>query len=151
MAITISGGRKVTKAGDPVTVTIGATANVGRRQYSNSIAIQFTGTECHVIQTFIRTKVVNGKAVSEVIGVDRGGLNTFDFSDPATPDWSVDTTSAAVPYYDFGHAGEMVGINYIMVDSPTMSGGKFDLPGSNDVTTFDAYSYCLSDKATGRN
>ena len=27
-----------------------------------------------------------------------------------------------------------------------MSGGKFDLPGSHDLTSFDAYSFCLSDK-----
>jgi hypothetical protein len=147
MSITISGGRKVTKSGDPVTVTLGATADVGDGvKHKNSIAIQFTGTECHVIQIFMRTKVVGGKDSAETIGVDSGGLNTFKFSDDAAPDWLVDTTSAAVPYYDFGYAGEMNGNQYIMIDAPTMSRGKFDLPGSHDLTTFDAYAFCLSDK-----
>lgn len=40
----------------------------------------------------------------------------------------------------------MAGHQYIMIDAPTMSGGKFDLPSCHDVTTFDAYDFCLSDK-----
>jgi hypothetical protein len=146
MAITITGGKKITKAGDPVTVTLGAVADVAGRKYKNAIGIQFSGTECHVIQIFMRTKVVNGKSSTDTIGVDAGGFNTYKFSTDAAPDWLVDTTSAASPYYDFGYAGEMVGKNYIMVDAPSMAGGKFDLPGKNDVTTFDAYSFCISDK-----
>jgi hypothetical protein len=147
MDITISGGKKATKASDPVTVTIGTTADLGRGQkYPNAIAIQFTGTECHVIQIFMRTKVVSGKAVTDTIGRDSGGFNTFKFSEVSAPDWLVDTTSASSPYYDFGYAGKMVGKDYIMVDAPTMVGGKYDLPGRNDVTTFDAYCFCISDK-----
>src|SRR5262249_45818735 len=106
MAITISGGKKATKPSDPVTVTLGATADVGDGvKHRNSIAIQFSGTECHVIQIFMRTKVVGGKDDTETIGVDAGGFNTFKFSTEADPDWLVDTTSAASPYYDFGYAG----------------------------------------------
>ena len=70
----------------PVTVTLGATADLGNgEKVKNSIAIQFTGTECHVIQIFMRTKVVSGTDSTETIGVDSGGLNTFKFSDDAAP------------------------------------------------------------------
>jgi len=148
MAITISGGKKITKASDAVTVTLDTTADVGGGlKYKHSIAIQFTGTECHVIQIFMRTKVVSGTDSTETIGVDSGGFNTFKFSDDASPDWLVDTTSAGSPYYDFGYAGGMVGTNYTMIDAPTMAGGKFDLPGCNDFESFDAYDFCISDKA----
>jgi hypothetical protein len=40
----------------------------------------------------------------------------------------------------------MTGHQYIMIDAPSMSGGKFDLPSCHDVTTFDAYDFCISDK-----
>lgn len=147
MAITINGGRTVTTSGDPVTVTVGATADVGDgKKHPNSIAIQFSGTECHVIQFFRREKVLDGTESTEIIGVDRGGHNTFRFSTEAAPEWLVDTTSAAVPYYDFGYAGEMTGTNYIMIDAPTITGGKFDLPHWLDFTGFYGVSYCLSDK-----
>jgi hypothetical protein len=147
MSITINGGKNATKSGDPVTVTLGATADVGDGvKHRNSIAIQFSGTECHVIQIFMRTKVVSGKDDTETIGVDAGGFNTYKFSTDAAPDWLVDTTSSASPYYDFGYAGQMTGHQYIMIDAPTMSGGKFDLPNCHDVTTFEAYDFCLSDK-----
>lgn len=150
MTITFTGGKKATKSSDPVTVTIGATATIGvgrsSRTYKNSIVIQFTGTECHVIQIFMRTKIVDGKSSTDSIGRDAGGFNTFKFSETTAPDWLVDTTSAASPYYDFGYAGEQSGKNYTMFDSPSMTGGKFDLPGKNDVTSFDAYSFCISDK-----
>jgi hypothetical protein len=147
MSISISGGTKATSAKDAVTVTVGTTARVGGGNYPNAIAIQFTGTECHVIQVFIRTKIVDGTASTQTYGQDRGGVNTIEFTDPASnPDWQVDTTNAAVPYYDFGYAGEMSGTKFIMVDAPTMTGAKYDLPGANDVTTFDAFAFCISDK-----
>jgi hypothetical protein len=146
MAISIDGGKKITSARDPVTVTVGTTATVGDRNYPDAIGIEFTGTECHVIQIFIRTKIVDGKASTQSYGKDAGGLNTLEFTDTTSPDWQVDTTSAAVPYYDFGYAGEMTGARFLMVDAPRMAGAKYDLPGANDVTTFDAYAFCLSDK-----
>jgi hypothetical protein len=147
MAITISGGKKVSSAKDAVTVTVGGQADVGDgTKFPNSIAIQFTGKECHTIQIFMRTKMVCGKADTEVIGTDSGGFNTFKFSADQSPDWLVDTTSASSPYYDFGYAGEQVGSKYIMVDAPTMTGGKFDLSCPTDSTRFDAYTFCLSDK-----
>ncbi len=146
MSISISGGKKATSAKDPVTVTLGATARVGGRNYPNAIGIEFTGTECHVVQIFNRTKVVDGRASTQSFGKDAGGRNTLKFSDPNSPDWEVDSTSAAVPYYDFSYAGEMIGTKFIMVDAPTLTGAKYNLPGAGDITSFDAYSFCLSDK-----
>jgi hypothetical protein len=146
MAISISGGSKATSAKDPVTVTIGTTASVNGTDYPDAVAIEFKGTECHVIQIFNRTKIVDGKATAKSFGKDAGGLNTLEFSDPKSPDWQVDTTSATVPYYDFGYAGRMTGTNFIMVDAPKLKGAKYNLSGKADVTTFDAYAFCLKDK-----
>ena len=58
--------------------------------------------------------------------------------------WAPEDSKSSVP--NTGYAGEMTGTQYIMIDAPTMSGGKFDLPSCRDVTSFDAYSFCLSDK-----
>jgi hypothetical protein len=146
MSMSISGGKKITSAGDPVTVTIGTTATIDSRIYTDAIGIEFTGTECHVIQIFIRTKIVGGKASTQSYGRDAGGLNMLEFTDVNSPDWQVDTKSATVPYYDFGYAGAMTGANFLMVDAPKMSGAKYDLPGAKDVTTFDAFAFCISDK-----
>jgi hypothetical protein len=146
MSMSISGGKKVTSVSDAVTVTVGATATIDSRVYSDAIGIEFTGTECHVIQIFIRKKIVRGRTSTQSYGRDAGGLNLLEFTDDKSPDWQVDTTSAAVPYYDFRYAGAMTGTNFLMVDAPKMSGAKYDLPGANDVTTFDAFAFCISDK-----
>jgi hypothetical protein len=146
MSLSISGGKKLTSASDPVTVTVSTTATVDTRTYTDAIAIEFTGTECHVIQIFRRKKIVDGKVSTQSYGRDAGGLNTLEFTDDTSPNWQVDTTSATVPYYDFGYAGGMTGDKFLMIDAPRMSGAKYNLPGANDVTTFDAYSFCLSDK-----
>jgi hypothetical protein len=155
MAITISGGKKVTKPGEPVTVTLGATATAGSKTYANALAIEFTGTECHVVQTVTRTMRQGGKVVlSFTVPWDTAAgtmgdptMDASDFSDPAAPTWLVDSTSPVNPYYDFGYPAAMVGGKYLMIDAPTMAGGKYDLPGCRDVTTFEACAYCLSDKA----
>jgi hypothetical protein len=148
MSFTLTAGTKVTGAKDPVTVTVDATATVGGRSYPNGIAIEFTGTECHVIQIFIRTKIVDGTASTQTYGQDQGGVNTIEFVDPNSPsaDWQVDTKSASSPYYDFGYAHQVSGNKFGTFDAPTMTGPKYNLPGANDVTTFDAYAFCISDK-----
>jgi hypothetical protein len=144
--ISISGGKKVTGASDPVAVTVGAQAQAYGSVFGDAIAIEFTGTECHVIQIFIRTKIVDGKASTERFNKDSGGLNTTHFSDPNSPEWDVDTTSPTVPYYDFGYSGEQFGTQFIMVDGPSMKSDKFTLSGASDITTFDAYAFCLCNK-----
>jgi hypothetical protein len=146
VAFSISGGKKVTGPNDPVTVTIGATLNVDGAIYPNAIGIEFTGMECHVIQIFIRTKIVDGKAYQQNYGKDHGGVNSLEFVDPNSPDWQVDTKSATIPYYDFGYAGRMDGQKFTMADAPRLTGDKYNLPGTADVTTFDAFAFCLSDK-----
>jgi hypothetical protein len=163
MAITISGGTRITNPVDPVRVTLGCTATQGGVTKNATIAIEFGGVECHAIQLTTMAEVVGGRPAIRVYSIGSG----FDFtvtSDPDSPAWDLDTaeppqpaipatpTTPAIPatpgspYYDSGYAGQMNDEWFTMVDSPSAEDPDGSDTIEGDYTSFEALTYCLSDK-----
>jgi|SRR5208337_469352 len=146
MATTISGGTKITATGDPVTVTLSCVVTHNGKSTDTTIAIQFGGVECHAVQVYTDAKVVGGRPLKQNFGKDSGGFNDYVTSDPASPEWRVDTTSAASPYFDFGYSAETQAGKFTMVDGPSMEDPSGTVTSAEDYTGFEAYTYCISDK-----
>ncbi len=145
MTVTFTGG---TLLADNAAITVmgGVTATVdGNVHPRPGITISFLAwADALTIQFYQRSRLTGGTLSSYAYASSSTGEGTRQYIENLLNfAWYVDSTSSTIPYYDEGGGHVFKDLKYTMYDSPSMN----ELPSNDDWERFDAYTFCISDKA----